>query len=118
MQQVDFKNLNFSVLGKNCFLEGDFIFQGDTIIGSQIKGNITVKDNGRLILERDSKFEGTIVAHDVEIFGLFKGSIKASGTLIVRSSAEVSGKIEAKKLSVYPGATLNIEGHTPESTVQ
>ena len=117
MKQSDFKNLNFSLLGRNCILEGDFIFTGDTIIGSQVKGQITIKDEGRLTLERNSQVEGTIVAHDVEVFGSFKGTIKASGTLTVRSSAEISGNIEASKLSVYPGAVLNIEGHTPEQEI-
>lgn len=118
MKQNDFKNLNFSILGKDCQLEGEFIFQGDTVISSKVKGKVTVKDESRLTLERSSEFEGSIVAHEVEIFGNFKGSIKASGTLIVRSSAEVSGQIEAKKLSIYPGAVLNIEGHTPEAELQ
>lgn len=114
MNELDFKKLNFSIFGRNCEVEGNLKLHGDTLISSNLKGTITMIDNGKLTIERDSFINGDIYCNDVEIFGKFEGSIKASGTLIVRSSAIVSGNIQAKRISIYPGAILNIEGHTPE----
>lgn len=112
MIENDFKKLNFSVLGKSSSLEGDFNFHGDTLLGCKIKGTISMLDKSKITLERGSEVEGSIYCHDIEVFGSFSGSINASGTLSIRSSAIVSGKISADKLSIFPGAQINIEGDT------
>lgn len=112
MDVSNFKSLNFTVLGQESQLEGDFKFRGDILLASELKGSLTMLDDGKVILERTSNFNGNIFCKDIEIFGNFQGTINSSGTLSIRSSASVSGKINAKSLSIYPGATLNIEGHT------
>ena len=112
MIEKDFKELNFSVLGRNSSLEGDLKFQGDTLLNCFVKGTITMEDQSKITLERGAKVEGNIYCNDIEIFGSFSGSINASGTLSVRSSAVISGKIMAKKLSIFPGAQINMEGST------
>lgn len=112
MLETEFKKLNFSVLGKKSNLEGSFNFDGDTIINGSLKGTITMVNESKITFERESCIEAQLYCHDVEIFGSFSGSINASGTLIVRSSAELSGKIKAHKLSIYPGAQVNMEGET------
>lgn len=114
MNELDFKKLNFSVIGKGCEVLGDLKFTGDTLITCNIKGTITVVDAAKLTLERGSSIEGDVYCHDIEVFGSLKGSIKSSGKLTVRSSAEISGNIQAKEISIYPGAILNVEGHTLE----
>jgi cytoskeletal protein CcmA (bactofilin family) len=111
MKEINFKNLNYTVLGANNKIVGDLEMQGDTIIHSQIEGTITIKDTSNLIIERKAKIDGTIYCHDVEVFGKVFGNIYAEGKLTIRSSAEVSGVIKAKKLSIYPGAILNMEAH-------
>ena len=73
-----------------------------------------MQDEGHLIFERTAKFEGTIFCKDMEVFGEIKGTVKAAGTLSIRSSASVSGNIQAGKLVVYPGAVLNVESHTQD----
>lgn len=115
MKEQDFKSLNFSLLGKETSLEGEFTFSGDTIINCKLKGNLTVINDGKITFERDSHFEGNIFCGDIEVFGYISGTINADGTLSVRSSASVSGQINAKKMSIFPGASLNIEGHTTQS---
>ena len=116
MNELDFKKLNFSVLGRNCEFEGELKLFGDTLITCHVKGTLAMQDQGKLTIERGANISGDIYCHDIEIFGNVEGSIRAHGTLTVRSSAQVSGNIEAKSLSIYPGAVLNIEGHTPEES--
>lgn len=112
--EQDFKKLNYNVVGNLTHFEGELKIKGDTIIAGSFSGTITVLDNAKILIERDAKISAKIFCHDIEVFGQFEGSIQSSGTLIVRSSAQLSGKIEAKKLSIYPGAVLNMEGRTPE----
>ncbi len=112
MTEDEFKKLNFSVLGKNSYLEGEFKFTGETLLNCKLKGSILMQDDAKLTLERSSEVEGQIYAHNVEVFGSFTGSINASGTLSIRSSAKISGKIQAGKLSIFPGAHINFEGST------
>lgn len=114
MNELDFKKLNFSVIGRGCQVEGDLKFTGDTLITCKIKGTVTVIDTAKLTLERGSSIEGDVYCHDIEVFGSLQGSIKSSGKLTVRSSAEISGNIQAKEICIYPGAVVNIEGHTLE----
>lgn len=110
MIEQDFRKLNFSVLGQGCEYEGDIKLKGDSIIDCKITGSITMLDDSKLIIERDAYIEGTIYCKDIEVFGELNGTVNASGSLTVRSSGKVSGKISAANLSVYPGAVLNIEG--------
>lgn len=117
MIDQDFKNLNFTVIGINSKLEGDLKFSGDTYISGSINGIITIEETGKLTLERLGKLEGSIFCHDFEVFGKIKGTVNASGTLSIRSGAEVSGIINANKLSIFPGAVVNIDGKTTEKTV-
>jgi len=115
MDKKDFKNFKFTILGAQCKLKGEFHFRGDVFINSSIEGTIKMIDQGNLVFERGSSFDGTIYGHDIEIFSDVKGTIQSTGTLTIRSSANVSGNIRSKNLIVYPGAILNIEGHTEDS---
>lgn len=118
MNEQQFHNLEFSTIGKNCVLEGKFKFHGDTILNCHIAGTINMTDNAKLTLERLSNIEGEIYCHDLEVFGVINGTINASGKLIVRSSASISGFINAAQLSIYPGAEINMEAHTEEVSNQ
>ena len=111
--EEDFKRLNYNIIGNLTQFEGELKIKGDTIIAGNFNGTITVLDNSKILIERDAEISAKIFCHDIEVFGKLEGSVQASGTLIVRSSAHLSGKIEAKQLSIYPGAVLNMEGHTP-----
>lgn len=110
MDYTDFKTLNFSVMGNQTKLTGDLEFTGDTILAGEVHGSITMKETGKIVLEQSARIEGEIYCQDIEVFGHFSGTINSSGTLTVRSSAVVSGKINANQLSIYPGAILNMEG--------
>lgn len=116
MKENEFKSLNFSLIGQNSLIDGDLKFSGETVLNCKLKGKITMLGTEKLTLERESHFEGQVYCHDIEVFGSVRGTIHASGTLSIRSSANVSGNIKAKRMSIFPGAVLNIEGHTEENT--
>jgi cytoskeletal protein CcmA (bactofilin family) len=112
MNQSDFKQLNFSFLGRENFLKGEFKLHGDMVVNCQLEGTITATGDSKITFDRDSQFDGTIYCHDLEIYGKISGQINATGSVTLRASAELSGKISAKSFRVYPGAVLNIEGNT------
>src|SRR6476620_4085125 len=96
----DFKDFNYNVLGAKSAFTGDLVLHGDTIINSNVDGNIEVRDSGKLILERGSFVKGKIKAIDLEIFGSVDGEIECSGLVSIRSSAEVKGQIKSGRLVI------------------
>jgi len=108
MDDTDFKDFNYNVLGAKSVFTGDIVLAGDTIINSHIEGSIEVKDQGKLILERGSFVKGKIKALDLEIFGTVEGEIECSGLVSIRSSAHVQGQIKSGRLVIYPGAVVEM----------
>src|SRR3989338_7873704 len=105
----DLKESNLSVLGKDLFIKGELHLSGMVRLSSRIEGTIIMKNQGELIIERRAIIHGHLFCHNLELFGQFYGSITATGTLIIRSSAKFSGKLTAKTLSIYPGSIVNME---------
>ncbi|MBL7665862.1 MAG: polymer-forming cytoskeletal protein [Bacteriovoracaceae bacterium] len=110
----DFRNLNFSVFGKDSEFKGTFYVSGNVTIAANIEGEIIMQKEGKIILERTGYFKGKIKGHDIEVFGEIDGEIEATGALVVRSSAKISGKMKSARLAIYPGAFINIQGETTE----
>jgi len=109
IQEQDFKEFKYNILGSNSTIKGDLVLSGDAIITSRIEGSIKMIGEGRLVLERGSHVQGELEAHDVEIFGTVSGEIRSTGTVSVRASAKISASLESKKLVVYPGAIVEMD---------
>ncbi|MCO4793121.1 MAG: polymer-forming cytoskeletal protein [Bacteriovoracaceae bacterium] len=105
-------NKEFTHIGSQCRLRGEFHFSGKTQISSTIEGEVHVDDKSELCLEHQSHVTGTIYCHNIEIYGKFEGTLKATGKVTIYAPAEVQGMIDANTLLIHPGAVLNIDGHT------
>ena len=105
------KSKNFSILGPKCVMKGEFHMSGLVNISSDVDGKLFVEKEGKVFIEKQAHFKGDIKCLDIEIYGTFTGNIESSGTVIIQPSAVVNGQINASKLSIYPGAEVNIEGH-------
>ncbi len=108
IQDQDFRQFNYNVLGTNSKVIGDLILSGDAIITSAVEGSIEVRGKGKLTLERGSYIKGRINAIDLEIFGTVDGNIDCSGIVSIRSSAHVTGSIKSARLVIYPGAIVEM----------
>lgn len=108
MDDRDFRNFHYNVLGAQSRINGDLILSGDAIVNSHVEGSIIVKDHGKLILERGSYVKGKIKAIDLDIFGTVEGEIECEGLLSIRSSAQVQGIIKSGRLVIYPGAVVEM----------
>jgi cytoskeletal protein CcmA (bactofilin family) len=111
---INLKNQVFSFLGKDSSIKGTFHLKGVTHIASQLEGELFMDNDSDLCIESSGSFEGSVECHNIEIYGSFTGELKASGKVTVYPPARLEGKINAGKLEIHPGATLNMSGHTDE----
>lgn len=114
---IQLRQQNFSFLGKDCKLVGRFEFFGVTRFASQLEGELQMSSHSTLTVEREGKFSGVIDCFDLEVFGSIEGEIRSKGTVIFYSSSKFIGKIMAQGLKIYPGAQVNMDGHTIEGTL-
>lgn len=111
----DFKDFHYNVLGARSQIKGNLVLSGDAIVNSHIEGSIEVIEQGKLILERGSFVKGKIKAIDLEIFGTVDGEIECSGLVSIRSSALVQGEIKSGRLVIYPGAVVEMNASSEAS---
>jgi cytoskeletal protein CcmA (bactofilin family) len=114
MNEHDFLQFNYNVLGVKSRVVGDLILTGDSIITTSVEGSIEVLESGKLVLERGSHIRGKIKAIDLEIFGQVEGEIECSGLVSIRSSAQVIGTIKSARLVIYPGAMVEMTANSQE----
>lgn len=112
MKTEIFNKLDYTILGKESDIKGDLKIQAPAYILGKVEGEITVLGNDKLIIEIGADIRGKIFCQDIEIFGSVSGEIHSEGTLLVRSSGRIDGTFSSKKLTIHPGATLNVEGHS------
>lgn len=112
---IQLRQQNFSFLGKDCKLNGIFQFNGATRFACQLEGELQMSGQSTLTVERDGKFTGLIDCHDLEVYGQVDGEIRSKGIVTLYSCAKFQGKIMAQGLKIYPGAQVNMDGHTIES---
>lgn len=108
MEDKDFRDFNYNVLGSKSSIVGDLVLHGDAVINSHVEGSIQVLEKGKLILERGSVIKGKVQAIDVDIFGTVEGEIECQGLVSIRSSAVVQGQIKSARLVIYPGAVVEM----------
>lgn len=108
----EMRDMAFSFMGKGCVLTGKFALKGSTHLASHLEGELIMEDGAQLTIESEGSFEGTLRCRNIEVFGRFEGNLVSDGIVIIHSSAQVNGDIEASHLVIKPGATVNIEGRT------
>ena len=76
----------------------------DAQVLGRFRGQIEL--TGRLVLGEGARVEARVVADVVEIAGDFKGDLKARA-LTLLEKGKVDGTVDAQRLAVREGATLN-----------
>ena len=112
IEDQDFRDFHYNVIGGKSSITGDLVLSGDSIINSQVTGSIQILEKGKLVLERGSHVKGKIKAIDLEIFGTVEGEIECSGLVSIRSSALVQGQIKSARLVIYPGAIVEMQANS------
>ena len=60
-----------------------------------------------LVVGATGDCKGDIETHNADIWGVFDGDIKASGTLTIQEQGKVSGKIEYQNLQIKLGGQIS-----------
>ena len=108
---IETPNQDFTFLGQQTHVQGNFIFRGTTRVAGSLKGEIRC-ESAPLSIEPTGLFEGTLFCHDLEIYGDVKGDIRSTGKVIIYPSASFNGQIQSSKIEIHPGSTVNMEAKT------
>jgi cytoskeletal protein CcmA (bactofilin family) len=114
MDLINIKAQEYSFFGEHCFINGNLKLSGDTMISSMIEGELVIKDRSNLQVDRNGYIKGSIICHNLSVYGTIEGSIEASGKVVVYSTAKITGKITTDSLKIYAGAVVNMEGHSEQ----
>lgn len=94
-----------SVLGGGMTVTGDVTGDGELRIEGRVEGSVTT--NGRVIVDASGQVEGGIEAEEVVASGKVSGKIKASGAVRLKKGCRVEADIEAAKIELEEGGTVN-----------
>ncbi len=90
------------VVSNGTIIDGQFKASENVRLDGLIKGE--VKCDKRLVIGEKGRIEGTLNTQDGIIMGTIEGEVKVHGTLTLKSTALIKGKIRAKFMEVDEGA--------------
>ncbi len=91
-----------STIGANMIIKGEMSGNEDLEIFGKIEGNISLQSN-TVSLRQGGFLQGTIHAQDIEIEGKVQGDLVAKDRVILKSSANMDGKIVAARVVLEDG---------------
>ena len=100
-----------SLVSEGTSLSGDLKFEKELVVAGSVNGSITCSgdDRGVVKILDGGALIGEINAPMIEIFGKVEATITGTNNIVIGSSANVTGKVQYKKLEVSPGAVINGE---------
>jgi len=103
--QIESKTIERSIIGVGTKIIGDLISEGDFRIDGTIEGNL--KTAGRVIIGKRGYIKGSIECANADIEGEFTGDLIASNLLTAKSTAIITGNINASQVSTEPCSIFN-----------
>ena len=101
-----------SLVSEGTSLSGDLKFEKELIVAGSVNGSITcsgVDDKAVVKILDGGGLVGEIHSPMIEIFGKVDATITGTTSIVIGSSANVTGIVQYKKLEVSPGAVINGE---------
>jgi cytoskeletal protein CcmA (bactofilin family) len=93
-------------IGASVVVKGDVTSSEDMTIAGRVEGDVAVPAN-TLVIARQAKIQGDIVAREVVVHGQVSGSVKADRRLEVGETGSIDGDINAPSMEVAEGAVLH-----------
>jgi cytoskeletal protein CcmA (bactofilin family) len=104
---------NQNIVAKGTIIVGDLKSEGDFRIDGTVEGNISTP--GKVVVGKSGSIKGSLQGTDAHFEGAFLGTLTLTGTLTLKSTANIEGDVVVGKLAVEPGATFNVscamQGH-------
>ncbi|MEM1001305.1 MAG: polymer-forming cytoskeletal protein [Bacteroidota bacterium] len=94
-----------NIIAQGTKIVGDIISSGPFRIDGSIEGN--VKTTGKVVVGKTGSIKGTLHGENADFEGRFSGKLLLSGTLSLKSTAQIEGEVQVNKLAVEPGANFN-----------
>lgn len=94
-----------TVVGPSVKIQGDFNSEGNIRIEGHVNG--TVKTTQNVYAGESSKITANVTAGNCTVAGEILGNIKVTGSLILESTARISGDISCAILRVEDGAQFS-----------
>ena len=96
---------NQNIIAQGTTVVGDVSSDGGFRIDGNIEGNLTTQ--GKVVVGKTGSIKGSLEGTDAYFEGKFNGKLKLSGTLTLKSTAEIEGDVVVGKLAVDPGASFD-----------
>jgi cytoskeletal protein CcmA (bactofilin family) len=96
-----------ALLGAGTEYQGQLTFKGTVRIDGRFVGVIC--SEGKLILGKDAKVEGTITVNELVVHGALTGEIQVGKRSVLYQTAQVSGTLNTPLLTMEEGALLQGE---------
>jgi cytoskeletal protein CcmA (bactofilin family) len=93
-----------TVIAPSVRVEGDFVSQGNVRIEGAVSGSISTEKD--LFVGEGAKITANVSARNATISGEQHGNLRIAERLELTSTARVYGDIQAKVLTVSPGAAM------------
>ncbi len=96
-----------ALLGAGTEYNGQLTFTGTVRVDGRFSGNIT--SEGKLILGKEAKVEGTITVGELVVHGYLQGDVRVTRRTILHQTAQIFGTISTALLVMEEGAILQGE---------
>jgi cytoskeletal protein CcmA (bactofilin family) len=93
-------------IGKSVEIRGEVKGSEDLIVDGHIEGTITLTDS-RLTIGPTARVDADVSARDVIILGILNGNVHASVRVELRKGANLTGDIQAARLSIEEGSIFS-----------
>ena len=97
---------NQNIIAQGTKITGDLSSEGGFRIDGEIEGNL--KTPGKVVVGKTGFINGTLEGTDAYFEGKFSGKLQLSGTLTLKSTADIQGDVVVAKLAVDPGANFDV----------
>jgi cytoskeletal protein CcmA (bactofilin family) len=102
-------------IGKSVQIRGEVRGSEDLVIEGFVEGTITLQES-KLTVGANARVQADISARDVVLLGIVIGNISASGRVELRGSANLTGDIQASRLSIEENAVFSGKVDLVQST--
>lgn len=94
-----------TVIGPSVKVEGDLKGVGNVIIEGELKGTVTTDKD--VTVGSEAIVHASVDAASAKVSGKVTGNITVKDHLEITSSANISGDVKTKTISIESGATIN-----------
>lgn len=99
------EELSVNIINSSTSTEGNINCQSNIRFDGKHKGEINAAN--KIVIGEKAIIKGSLIADNIEIFGLVKGDCRARNSITLSSSANYIGNIFTKQIIVLEGAVFN-----------